>query len=98
MKKETFKRFLIYGILPSLITTFIFYVILTTYLSKTFNQLEEEIDTLILEETLKELQEEINENVDTKLERLDEKIERLDDEFDSKINSITKRIDKLYLQ
>lgn len=94
MKKDILKHFLIYGILPSLITTFIFYIVLTTYLSKTFDQLEEEVDSIILEVTLKE---EINENVDIKLEKLDEEIERLNDEFDSKINSITKRIDNLYL-
>lgn len=46
MKKDILKRFLIYGILPSLITTFIFYTILTTYLSKTFNQLEEEVENI----------------------------------------------------
>lgn len=48
MKKDILKRFLIYGILPSLITTFIFYTVLTTYLLKTFNQLEEEIKNLMI--------------------------------------------------
>lgn len=94
MKKDILKRFLIYGILPSLITTFIFYTILTTYLSKTFNQLEEEVDAIILEVTLKELKEEINENVDTKLEKLEEKLENIDD----KLDSLNKRIDELYLR
>lgn len=81
------KRFLIYSFLQSLITAFIFYTILTTYLSKTFNQLEEEVDSIILEVTLKELKEEINENVDTKLENLGDKLD-----------SLNNRIDELYLQ
>lgn len=94
MKKDILKHFLIYGILPSLITTFIFYTVLTTYLSKTFNQLEEEVDSVILEVTLKEQKEEINENTDAKLEKLGEKIERLDDKMDS----LNRRIDDLYFQ
>lgn len=104
LSKFSIKRFVLYGVFPSLIVNLIFITLPTIYLTKVLSnkldELENRLEAIEVNindlssskegATLYTLKQEIDKDVDEKLERLDEKI-------DSAFDSINHRIDNLYI-